>query len=90
VLDEEIVAFDRPHRHRYRWLNRPAPPFSYLVSGGEGDWTFTADGASTRIVWSYTFELTSPLVLPLMLPVRALFRRWMQRGLERIREELGG
>jgi uncharacterized protein YndB with AHSA1/START domain len=81
TMQEEILAFDRPSRHRYCWLNRPAPPFSWLVRGGEGDWTFSATPTGTRIVWVYRFELTSPLVLVVALPVMLLFRRWMQRGL---------
>ncbi len=81
TIQEEVLAFDRPSRHRYRWVNRPAPPFSWLVRGGEGDWTFTPTAAGTRIVWIYRFELTSPLALLVAPPVLVLFRRWMQRGL---------
>ena len=28
IIDEEILAFDRPVRHRYRWLNPPPEPTS--------------------------------------------------------------
>lgn len=81
---EEVLALDRPRRHNYRWLNAPAPPFSLLVRRGEADWLFTASPHGTRIDWSYTFELTSPLAAPLAAVVLMLFKRWMQRGLERI------
>ncbi len=88
AIEEELVAFDRPTRHRYRWLNRPAPPFSWLVRGGEGDWTFAPSRGGTSIVWVYSFDLTTPLAYPLAAPFGLLFRRWMMRGLFRIRAAL--
>jgi uncharacterized protein YndB with AHSA1/START domain len=84
TMREEILAFDRPSRHRYRWLNRPAPPFSWLVRAAEGDWTFTATPTGTRIVWLYHLEPTSPIALVLAAPIALLFRSWMQRGLARL------
>src|SRR5688572_9277638 len=65
VMREEITASDRPHSYRYRWLNPPAAPFSLLVRSGESDWRFAAAGAGTRVEWTYTFGLTSPLAYPL-------------------------
>src|SRR5690242_5393072 len=50
-MDEEVILFERPKRHVYRWVNRPAPPFSLLVRAGEGDWTFTPSGRGTRVDW---------------------------------------
>ncbi len=88
VVEEELVAFERPVRHRYRWLSRLAPPFSLLVRTGEGDWTFTPSGGGTTIVWIYRFDLTTPLVYPFAALVLVLFRRWMMRGLGLIRTEL--
>lgn len=90
AIEELLVAFERPTRHRYRWLNRPAPPFSWLVRGGEGDWTFTPSDGGTSIVWVYSFDLTTPLAYPLAAPIALLFRRWMTRGLVRIRAVLRG
>jgi hypothetical protein len=81
---EEVLTLDRPHRHGYRWLNAPAPPFSLLVRRGEAEWLFAASSRGTRVDWTYTFELTSPLAAPLAAVVMVLFKRWMQRGLERI------
>ncbi len=88
AIEELLVAFDRPKRHRYRWLNRPAPPFSWLVRGGESDWTFAPSDGGTSIVWVYSFDLTTPLAYPLAAPIAFLFRRWMMRGLFRIRSDL--
>jgi hypothetical protein len=90
VLGEEVLVLDRPREHRYRWLNRPAPPFSYLVKGGEARWTFHPAGAGTRILWDYTFDLTSPVAYPAMVLVTLFFRRWMKQGLENVRIGLGG
>jgi len=83
VVEEELLAYDRPSRHRYRWLKPPAFPFSLIVRTGEGDWRFTAANGGTRIDWDYTFELTSAFALPLAAPLMIVFRRWMQRALLR-------
>jgi hypothetical protein len=88
TIVEEVLVFERPARHAYRWLNRPAAPLSWLVRDGEGDWSFAPSARGTRIVWVYRFTLTSPLVAPLAWPVVRLFERWMQRGLDRVREQL--
>jgi uncharacterized protein YndB with AHSA1/START domain len=88
TMEEEILAFDRPSRHRYRWGAPPAPPFSWLVRGAEGDWTFSPEGAGTRVRWTYRFEPASSLAALFARPVVLLFQRWMQRGLERLRELL--
>ena len=88
VVAEEVLAYDRPSRHRYRWLEPPAFPFSLIVRGGEGDWRFTAAGGGTMVEWVYAFELTSPLAWPLAAAVVVVFRRWMQRALLRARSVL--
>jgi hypothetical protein len=85
VMGEELLAFDRPRRHAYRWLDPPALPLSLLVRRGTGDWSFTPEAGGTRIAWSYRFELTSPLAWPLAALVALLFRRWMAQGLAELR-----
>lgn len=87
-LLEEILVFDRPDRHRYRWVTRPRPPFGLLVRGGEGDWTFSERDGGTLVDWQYTFELSTPLAYPLALPFASLFRRWMERGLGRVEAQM--
>lgn len=84
TVHEILLAYDRPSRHRYRWLEPPAPPFSWLVKCGEADWTFSATPGGTHIAWVYEFELTSPLAIVLSPPLLWFFRGWMQRGLERL------
>lgn len=88
VVEEELLAYDRPSRHRYRWLKPPAFPFSLIVRTAQGDWRFTATDAATRIDWEYSLELTSALALPLAAPLMLVFRRWMQRTLRRARTVL--
>jgi uncharacterized protein YndB with AHSA1/START domain len=88
TMEEEILAFDRPAHHRYRWTAPPAPPFSWLVRGAEGDWVFAPRGGGTHIAWTYRFEPASPLAGVLARPVVLLFQRWMQRGLGSLRQLL--
>lgn len=87
TIEEVILAFDRPARHRYRWVRPPAGPFSLVVRVGEGDWLFepVQGGRATRLIWTYTFELTSPLAYPAGLVLRVVFARWMQKNLDRLR-----
>jgi hypothetical protein len=88
TVEEELLAYDRPVCHRYRWTRPPAPPLGWLVRGGEGEWRFAPSPRGTRIVWRYRFELSSVLLAPLALPIVALFRRWMARGLTQVREQM--
>ena len=88
VVDEDILAHDAPTTHRYRWQKKPAFPFSLMVATGEGVWTFTPEGAGTKVAWDYEFDLTSPLAYPLAALVLRRFEAWMQAGLEALRAEL--
>jgi len=90
TLEELILALDRPSQHRYRWVHPPAPPFSLVVRGGEGAWSFMPSerGHGTTLVLSYCFELTSVFAYPVALVVVARFRRWMQQTLEHVRSAL--
>lgn len=88
VIREEVVRHDRPREHSYRWLNRPALPFSLLVSRGEATWRLEPVASGTRVVWTYWFDLTSPLARLPMKGVAFFFRRWMQAGLGVLRAEL--
>jgi len=88
VLEEVILDYDPPLRHRYGWTGGVKPPFSLLVRSGSGNWDFTETDGGTRIVWTYTFDLTSPLAYPLAIPIVWLFKGWLQQGLDAIRAEL--
>jgi hypothetical protein len=87
TLEEVILAFDRPSRHSYRWVRPPAGPLALVVRVGEGDWLFepVQGGRATRLIWTYSFELTSPLAYPAALVLRVVFARWMQKNLDRLR-----
>jgi uncharacterized protein YndB with AHSA1/START domain len=87
VVKEQLLAYDRPSRHRYRWLHAPAFPNSLIFSAAEGDWRFTATSGGTRIDWDYHFELTSVFAL-LAAPLLLVFRLWMKRSLLRARSVL--
>jgi uncharacterized protein YndB with AHSA1/START domain len=88
VLEEEVLDYTPPSRHRYRWTEGVKPPFSWLVKSGTGCWDFSEIDGGTRVDWSYVFELRSPLAYPLARPIIPLFRRWLMKGLEAIAAEL--
>ena len=88
VLEEVILAYDPPVKHSYGWEGGAKLPFSLIVRSGTGTWTFTEVEGGTRIVWSYTFGLTSALAYPVAWPIAQLFRGWMQQGLDAIRTEI--
>ncbi len=88
VLEEVILDYDPPVRHRYRWTGGAKFPFSLLVRSGTGNWDFIETEGGTRIVWTYTFGLTSPLAYPIAVPIVLCFKRWLQQGLDAIRTEL--
>jgi hypothetical protein len=88
VLEEVILDYDPPLRHRYRWTGGAKFPFSLLVRSGTGNWDFIEVEGGTRIVWTYTFGLTSPLAYPFAIPIVLLFKSWLQKGLDAVRDEL--
>jgi len=88
VLEEVILAFDPPATYRYGWEGGAKFPFSLLVRSGTGDWGFTEEEGGTRIVWTYTFGLTSPLAYPLAIPIAWLFKGWLQQGLDALRADI--
>ena len=87
VIQEEVLELTRPRRHNYRWLNRPKFPFSLIVKTAEADWIFTPESGGTTVEWTYPFPLTSPLVFLQARLAVALFKRWMQRALDRLRDD---
>lgn len=88
VMTERIDALEPGARHAYT-LSGLQPPLSWLVRTGRADWTFADVPEGTRVVWTYTFELTSPLAAPLAAPLLKIFMRGaMQRCLEAMAREL--
>lgn len=81
---EEILEHDLPRHHRYRWVNTPPFPFRLVVRGAEALWAFESIGSGTRLVWTYTFQLTSPIAYPFGKLIAVRFRQYMQQGLDRL------
>ena len=71
---EEITVFEPPVRHVSR-ITGIAPPFSWLVSSGEDDWLFAADGSGTLVTRRFSFELTTPLAVLIAAPLTHVFMR---------------
>ena len=68
VLNERITALDPGRRHAYT-LSGLHPPLAWLVRTGLADWRFAPVAEGTQVVWTYDFELTSPLAWPLAWPL---------------------
>jgi hypothetical protein len=89
VLEEKLVVYDRPRAHSYT-LRGFAMPFSLLVREARADWRFepVPGAVATRVHWTYTFTLTTPLVWPLAaLFLHTVFHGWMLGCLGRARRE---
>jgi hypothetical protein len=90
VMQERIDALDQDRRHAYT-LSGLHPPLAWLVRAGHADWTFTPVADGTQVVWTYAFELTSPLVWPLAWPLLQGFMRGaMRRCLDAMARTLEG
>jgi hypothetical protein len=83
VMVEEIVTHVRPTVHAYRWATKPPLPLRPIVRGASARFAFEPSGSGTRVVWRYTFELTSPLIYVHGRVIAYLFQRWMQKALTR-------
>lgn len=89
VVEEVIVALERPLLQCYRLVSGFRFPFSLLVREGAGTWTLLPDGTSTRVRWELAFDLTTALARPLARRViEGPFRSAMQACLERMRDRL--
>ena len=90
VLEEKLVVYDRPRAHSYT-LGGFTLPFSLLIRQARADWRFDemAGAVATRVHWTYTFTLTTPLVWPLAaLFLYTVFQGWMLGCLGRTRREV--
>jgi hypothetical protein len=68
VLTERITVLHPGRRHAYT-LSGLHPPLAWLVRAGRADWRFAPVAEGTQVVWTYDFELTSPLAWPLAWPL---------------------
>lgn len=87
-MQEKLLEVDRPRRQRYL-LTGIRGPLSWLVRSGEATWDFQANNGNTVLLWTYRFELTTPLVWPLARAVTALFAVAQRRALRKIADVVG-
>lgn len=82
ALTERIVAH-APSQHHAYVLSGLRPPLGLLVREGRAEWHFVPRADSTRVTWTYRFELTTLLAWPLAAPLLHVFMRGaMRRCLE--------
>jgi ribosome-associated toxin RatA of RatAB toxin-antitoxin module len=88
LLNERITALEPGSRHAYT-LSGLHPPLAWLVRSGHAEWTFAPLPEGTQVVWTYDFELTSPLAWPIASPLlHVCMRGAMQRCLDAISRAL--
>jgi membrane protease YdiL (CAAX protease family) len=88
IIEERIVALERPLVQEYRLERGFRFPFTALVRGAGGRWDFSDEDGGTRVSWQFHFDLTTPLVWPVVPFFRRPFERAMQEALERQRDIL--
>lgn len=88
VLSERVTVLDPPVRHAYV-LTGFRPPFSWLVTQGEANWTFAAHEFGSRVRWDYEFTLARRWLAPVTALMLQLFmRRAMHRCLKNMARAL--
>lgn len=88
VMLERITALDPPRHHAYT-LSRFTPPLRWLAHAAHADWRFAPAAPGTHALWTYRFELTSPLAWPMAFPILRVFMQGaMQRCLAAMAREL--
>lgn len=89
VIEEEIVAHQRPSEHGFRVVRGLKPPVSFLLKWIEGNWSFEPEGdEATRVIWDFRFELTSPLAwAPANLIAKVFFGKAIRGALDRLRQQ---
>jgi len=86
-LTEQVTALQSPSHHAYT-LTGLAPPLSWLVRAGHGDWTFTPVAEGTHVLWRYDWDLSSRLAWPLAWPLLQGFMRRAMRNCLRAMAEV--
>jgi polyketide cyclase/dehydrase/lipid transport protein len=81
-VNERITAYDRPRYFAYRVGPFEAGPLRHLVVEADGEWWFTARGAtSTAIRWTYTFRPRRYAAPFVRLLIARLWRGYAKRAL---------
>jgi hypothetical protein len=84
---EHLVQVDKPGLFVYE-LSDFQKLFGSLVSGARAEWEFTAEGAGTRIRWTYTFHPYARGRLIVALIVKLFWGPYMKRVLPGIIREV--
>ena len=88
TIEEEVLEFDVPRRHRYR-VSGYHGLLAALVREAEGDWEFSAAEGGTRIVWRYAYHGRGAwAALPLAVIVKGPFRSALGAALQKLRSQL--
>ena len=88
VLRETITAHDPPVNHAYV-LDGFSPPFAWLVTRGEANWTITGHEFGARVSWDYQFTLTRRWLWPVAALLLKLFMaKAMHRCLKNMERSL--
>jgi hypothetical protein len=73
---EALVAADRAtQEYRYR-LSDFKGPFKLLITGVDGQFAFTPEGAGTRVTWTWALHSVNALTAPVLRVVGFFWRRW--------------
>lgn len=91
-MTRAITVHQRPLRHEY-FIDGDGfrPLFRMMVRGGTGTWVLSQNGASTRLAWTYEFELRALVWwLAAFLLVRLFFAPAMRRCVLATKLELEG
>ncbi|MEI8256985.1 MAG: SRPBCC family protein, partial [Deltaproteobacteria bacterium] len=84
-LDEEITAFEAPRKMAYT-LKGFRGPLAAITERCEGQWVFSPLGSGTRVSWTFTAHLRSPLVAPAAaLVLKVFMKRAMESSLAALR-----
>lgn len=84
-LDEEITAFEAPRKLAYT-LTGFRGAFAAITRRCDGQWVFSPLGHGTRVSWTFTVHLRSPLAAPAaMVVVKVFMKQAMESSLASLR-----
>jgi hypothetical protein len=87
-LDEEFLAFEPPRKVHYR-LKGFRGPLALIAKHCEGQWVFSPLGHGTRISWTFTAHLTSPVVAPAAIPlIKVFMKQAMEASLQTLKSRV--
>jgi hypothetical protein len=73
-LDETYIQFDRPTGYAYE-MSKFKLPLSLLMRKATGTWRFSPEAGGTRVDWTYSVELPSPLAAPVTALIVKVFMK---------------